>query len=207
MLLDRSSPRHSTWTPAARAVAEIYKQSEKSLDSKLSEYLEDSFQKEIKIGCLEGLSDLAKASADKLLTKTKIFSVTLNIYDLNLLETKFLSGELDLVFTFREPNRKKHNKSKLLGYQSLNKTKSSSNGLYILSSFENQLFKPKKNGLKKLISNSLAVRTAYQKEYGGICTVPSEVQSSKPSKDGFPVLLIAKDSLSKDSWNLLKTIS
>jgi hypothetical protein len=202
VLLDRSSPRHSTWTPQARAVASIYKQSETSLDSKLSEYLDESFQKEIKIGCLEGLSDLAKSSANKVLTGTRVTTVTLNIYDLNRLETKFLAGELDLIFTSREPSRKKYEKIKVLGYQTLSKTKNSENSdLHILSPFEEQLFKAKKKNLKKLISNSLAIRLGFQTKYGGISTVPSKVQKSEPLKDGIPVLLIGQDALSKEVWN------
>jgi len=202
VLLDRSSPRHSTWTPTARAVADIYHQSDLSLNSKLNQYLEESYQKEIKIGCLEGLSTLAKSSANKVLTKTKVTTVILNIYDLNLLETKFLSGDLDLIYTSRDPSRKKYEKTKILGYQNLSKAKDSkNNNLQILSPYENQYFKTRAKSLKKLISNSLAIRRGFQNDYGGSCTIPSEILKSKSSKEHLPVLLIGQDSVSKEVWN------
>lgn len=203
VLLDRSSPRHSTWTPSARAIVEIYQQSEKTLDSKLNHYLEDSFQKEIKIGCLEGLSDLAKSSTAKVLKETRVKTVTLNIYDLNLLEAKFLSAELDVIFSSRGPTRKKYIKFKTLGYQTLTQMRSPLEQLHILSPFEDQIFKAKNKKTKKLISNSLAIRKNFQLEFGGDCTVPSEILKKRPLKNCFPVLLIGQDSLSNDLWRVL----
>jgi len=205
-LLDRSSPRHSTWTPAARAVAEIYHQSERSLEAKLAEHLEDSFQKQIKIGCLEGLSSLARTSVHQVLSQTKVNEVTLNLYDLNLLEAKFLSGELDAVFTSRDPSRKKFSKVSTLGYQTLSTLKGTHPAnVNILSPFEDQILKNSKKPSKKLISNSLAMRRNYQLEFGGSCTVPSEVKKIKKLSDGIPVLLIGKDSLAQEIWHALNT--
>lgn len=201
-LLDRSSPRHSTWTPSARTVASIYKKSEKTLESELNIYLEDSSQKEVKIGCLEGLSGLAMASSSKILNKTKVTELTLNIYDLNILETKFLSGELDLIFTSREPNRKKYKHSKTLGYQAFESKKNTALDLEILSPFEEQTFKNKNKKLKKLISNSLAVRIDFQAKFGGRCSVPTNVQAQKSSAANTPVLVIGQDSLSKEIWKV-----
>lgn len=201
VLLDRSSPRHSTWTPSARAVAEIYKKSKKTLDAELDLYLEGSSQKEVKIGCLEGLSELAKKSVSKIFNKTRVTEVTLNIYDLNSLEAKFLSGDLDLIFTSKSPGRKKYSNTKELGFQKITQIKNDQLDLKILSPYEEQSSRSKKQKSKKLISNSLAIRTSFQKTYGGSCSLPTEVTTEEPERGGIPVLVIGQDTLSKEIWD------
>lgn len=200
VLLDRSSPRHSTWTPSARAVSEIYKKSRKTLEAELDLYLEGSSQKQVKIGCLEGLSELAKQSVQKIFQNTRVTEVTLNIYDLNSLEAKFLSGDLDLIFTSKSPGRKKYVHTKELGFQKITQIKNNKADLKILSPYEEQSSKSKIKEAKKLISNSLAIRTSFQKAYGGSCSLPTEVTKDIPSKGAIPVLVIGQDSLSKEIW-------
>lgn len=207
VLLDRTSPRHSTWTPQARGVAEIYIKAEKSLGADLGAYLEGSLQKDIKIGCLEGLSSLGVDCVAKLLNETHVERVTLNLYDLNQLEAKFLSADLDLAFTSRTPGSKKFGFEKDLGFQVLRKIKDRESDIQILSSYEDFGVKARKNRSasgfsKKLVSNSLAVRKLFQNTYGGEVLLPSKV-SQKKEKDSVPVLLLGQDSLSKIVWDKL----
>ncbi len=214
ILLDRSSPRHSAWTPQARGVAEIYIKAEKSLSADLGAYLEGSLQKSIKIGCLEGLSELGVNLAARLLKETHVEGVTLNLYDLNQLEAKFLSADLDLALTSRTPGSKKFNFEKELGFQILNKVKDPSSNIEILSSYEDFGVKAKKKKRldknkisKKLVSNSLAIRKLFQVNYGGAVLLPSEVMKIKPSgekkgkRGSVPVLLLGQDYLSQIVWN------
>lgn len=206
ILLDRSSPRHSTWTPQARGVAEIYLKSERSLDVDLGAYLEGSLQKNIKVGCLEGLSSLGVDIAAKLLNQVHIERVTLNLYDLNQLEAKFLSSDLDLAFTSRTPGNKKFNFEKELGFQTLYKVKDKESSVRILSSYEDLGNRSKKKGYKRIVSNSLAVRKLFKNKYGGEVLLPSEVKYGEVlTKESVPVLLIGQEYLSKGVWDKLTT--
>lgn len=203
-LLDRSSPRHSTWTPEARGVVEIYLRSKKSLDAELGAYLEGTVQKELKIGCLEGLVTLGVESSAELLKNTLIEKVTLNLYDLNQLEAKFLSKDLDLAFTSRSPGRQKLAYERTVGHQTLNKIKTKNSEIRIFSSFEDlsSLNKVRHKLEKKLVSNSLAVRRSFQKIHGGEVLLPGEVMPIKV-KGSVPVLLIGQEHVSKKIWQVL----
>lgn len=203
-LLDRSSPRHSTWTPEARGVVEIYMRSKKSLDSELDAYLDGAVQKEVKIGCLEGLVGLGVEAAAVLLKNTYIEKVTFNLYDLNQLEAKFLSRDLDLAFTSRSPGSQKLMFEKQVGYQTLDKIKTQNSEVKVLSSFEDlsSLKKTKNKVHKKLVSNSLAVRRGFQEKHGGEVLLPSEVMK-KPTKSSVPVLLIGQEHISENIWKAL----
>ncbi len=205
VLLDRTSPRHSTWTPQARGIVEIYIKSEKSLDADLSFYLQDSLQKDLKIGCLEGLANLGVESASKLLNNTHVESVTINLYDLNQLEAKFLSLDLDMAFTSRTPGNKKFNFEKCLGSQTLFKVKDKRSDIKILSSYEDLGIRYKKvKVFKKIVSNSLAVRKLFKEKYGGEVLLPSEIKYGEDmAKNSVPVLMLAQDYLSKIIWDKL----
>ncbi len=205
VLLDRSSPRHSTWTPQARGVAEIYMKAERALEADLDFYLEGSLQKNIKIGCLEGLAGLGVDTAAELLSHTHVERVIVNLYDLNQLEAKFSSLELDLAFTSRTPGNKKLTYEKLIGCQTLFKEKDKDSNFKILSSYEDLGVKSKKaKDSKKIVSNSLAVRRLFKDKYGGEVLLPSEVEYGKGlGKDSVSVLLLGQDHLSKIIWDKL----
>ncbi|MGH1469137.1 MAG: LysR family transcriptional regulator [Bdellovibrionales bacterium] len=205
VLLDRSSPRHSTWTPQARGVAEIYMKAERSLEADLDSYLEGSLQKNVKIGCLEGLASLGVDAAAELLNHTHVERVIVNLYDLNQLEAKFSSLDLDLAFTSRAPVNKKLTYEKHIGSQTLFKERDKESKFKILSSYEDLGGKPKKKEVsKKIVSNSLAVRRLFKNKYGGEVLLPSEVKYGKElGKDSVSVLLLGQDHISKIIWNRL----
>lgn len=200
-LLDRKSPRHSSWTPEARKLAQIYKNSNRALVSTLQEFQEESEQKQINIGCLEGLSILAKEFVNKALKNSPLQTVHLNIYDLNQLESKFLSSELDLIFTSRSPGSKKYEFNKTIGYQTF-KTKVTDETVRVYSPYEYD-FNKRKNKSKAIISNSLFLRRNYVEDYGGKAQFPSEIKKGILPKNGVPVIALAQDFLSKKLWSLI----
>ena len=207
-LLDRSSPRHTTWTPEARKLAELFNKSEKTLAHALEEFCEGSHQKEIKIGFLEGLSPIAKEYAKILFDKTSVETIHLDVFDQNDLEARFLVADIDLVFTSRVPNNKKHLYFKELGYQFIEKKSDKLNDIMIYSGFEFNTLPPiqRKKQKKKVISNSLFVRKSFQELFGGTIRVPSAVRSGIPPTGSTPVIAIAQEYVSQNLWDCLKFV-
>lgn len=205
-LLDRSSPRHSTWTPEARRIAEVYHSSQKALDSALIQVIEEAEQKEVHMGCLDGLWRLAGQYANTLLNESGVQKVYLNIYDLNYLESKFLAADLDVVFTSRSPGNRKLKYEKTLGHQVFEEKTSPNSSLRILSSFEDGGRKRKTDPRKILVSNSLHLRRGFQELYGGKVTLPSPIKTGKAPKTSVPVLALGQEYFSEKLWGLLEKI-
>src|SRR5687767_14472141 len=59
VLLERQSRRHSTWTPMAYRLSEMYADLSHKFDSRLKEIIEGESPTHIKIGTLEGLLGFA----------------------------------------------------------------------------------------------------------------------------------------------------
>lgn len=206
-LLDRTSKRHTTWTPLAREMAKNFANTVKRLEEDIIRTTNNAEPKTIKIGSLEGLANVANAFVQKILKFPSIEVVHLDIYDVIELEKEFLEGSLDMILTQREPGRKKYKFSKLLGYQLL-KLEGKSSGYQILSEY--QLFskrKGKDDHTKKLVSNSLMVRKIWIEKGLGRGKNPSEVYKSIPKSIGDEtpeeVILIANDSFSENLWSIL----
>lgn len=207
-LLDRSSPRHTTWTPQARKLAEIFGKSEKALSFAIDEFKEESQQKEVSIGTLEGLSPLAKQFAHHLLEHTFVETIQLNVFDQNDIESRFLVGDLDLVFTSRSPNNKKFNYIHEIGYQFIEPKRDEDCPTKIYSTFEyNSLNSTqRKRKAKRLISNSLYIRKSYQQKYGGTILLPSTIHKGQVPEKALPVAVIAQDFISQEIWNELVSL-
>jgi hypothetical protein len=208
-LLDRTSKRHTTWTLVAQELAKNFGSNVKRLEEDLNRTTNNAEAKTIKIGSLEGLTNVAIDLIEKILKSPHIQVVHLDIYDVIELEKAFLEGDLDVILTQREPIRKKYRFSKLLGYQLLKNEGKKSNH-EILSEY--QLFtKREKNNSsqsRKLVSNSLMVRKLWIDKGMGSGSIPSEVYKTLPKAtkaDGKPeeVLLIANDTFSEKLWKLL----
>jgi hypothetical protein len=169
------------------------------------------------VGTLEGLIPLAVKFGNHVLSQTAIETVDLNVYDFNGLEERFFRGDLDFIFTAREPGRKKYQYSKFLGYQSLELVESNPK-FHVMSSFEfgvteikmSRHGRSKKNAEsqpKTLISNSLSVRRQWLEECGGVGTLPLPVRASKKPTtttqkivEEDEVFLYAQDSISISLW-------
>jgi len=209
-LLDRGSKRKSSWTPLAHQIAEVYLRSVRSLNGEVQHLLTGSEPKLIHIGALEGTIPLAVACGHHILKETAVETLDLNVYDLNLLEEQFFRGDLDLIFTIREPGRKKYTYSQLLGFQILENIESSPD-YRVMSSFEygtqgaGKIAKRKKEPSagrsKTLISNSLSVRRHWLDSFGGIGTLPSPVKTGRrPIANSTEVHLFAQDYFSPSFW-------
>jgi len=192
IIIDRSSPRHAKWTPQAHQLANVYERSTKSLEHSLQEISTKQKPKTIKMATLEGLSNHASFVAHGLLKDYGLNQVTLDVYDQNDMEARFISGDLDLILSSRVPADKKTLPSKTIGHQKLEKFKSS--GRYVvLSPFENIQVKRKVE--KSLISNSLALRKYWLSEYGGEGVIPGPIKKYKSDDEDLPVMLIGAEQL------------
>jgi hypothetical protein len=217
VLLDRGARRKSGWTPLAFQLAEVYLKSVRGLNSDVQKLIEGNEPRLLHVGTLEGLIQLAVKFGNHVLSNTGIETIEVNVYDLNVLEEKFFKGDLDVIFTAREPGRKKYQYSKHLGYQSLELVENSDK-FRVMSSFEfgvsevknarhNKSKKGEQQGPKTIISNSLAVRRQWMESCGGIGTLPSPVRASKKAAassnkviEEDDVYLYAQDYLSSALW-------
>ncbi|OFZ55853.1 MAG: hypothetical protein A2428_07525 [Bdellovibrionales bacterium RIFOXYC1_FULL_54_43] len=209
-LLDRGSRRNSSWTPLAFRMAECFMKSARNLESEIQHLIGKTQLSHVRIGSLEGLMPLAMSFVHHLLTNTTIKVAELDVHDLNHLEELFLKGELNLVFTSREPGKKKFKFSRVLGTQSLDKIEKSGE-FKVLSSFEfgaGSLAEDTKQGAKParmLVSNSLAVRKNWLSTYGGKGMLPSEVRRPRNASSSSEkiVFLLAADILPESLWKEL----
>lgn len=196
-LLDRSTKRKSAWTPAAHRLAEVYAANARKLQNSIHEVVAAQIPTHVNVGTLEGLSDIALKTAHELLENSKIREVELDVYDQNDLEEKFFNGDLDIIFTSREPGKQKFKHVLEVGFQSLDRV-DKNDKFSVLSGYEYGRLKKKPEN-KILISNSLSVRRHWLENYGGQGVMPSEVQKSN-GKDLLPVLIVASELFNEALW-------
>jgi len=207
-LLDREAKRKSSWTPTAFELAQIYHDSIQSFERKLKLVIEDSVPKHVKIGCLEGFMDLGLQVAHTIIKNTEVKTLELNVYDLHVLEGQFLSAELDLVFSAREPGKRKYSHIRKLGVQSFTEIDTDPK-LLVLSSFQYAKDHYKKamndHDHQYFVSNSLEVRRRWLNTYQGSGNLPAPVKKSLPAKQiTNEVLMIALDDLHESIWKVCK---
>ena len=210
-LLSREIKRKSTWTIEAHKLAEIYRKT--FLDFRISAQalVEGSEQATIRIGVLEGLTDIALGVCKDLFSATKSHLIKLDVYDLPDLEAKYLGGHLDFIFSLRDPGRKKPKFRKILGYQTID-VHGSAKGIRVLSmaeqaegdSFKGEGLKNELSPSPKIFaSNSLAVRERWIKDFHGYGNLPSKLRATKSkTSDEVPALMIAGDHVSKFLWDV-----
>ena len=199
-LLDRSAKRKSAWTPAALRLAEIYDQNSRKLQSSIREALDAQVPHHIHLGTLEGLSDEALKITHSLLESTKVRTIELDVYDQNELDEKFFNGDLDIIFTVREPGKQKFKHILEIGYQTMDKTDSNPS-FSVMSPFEYGRMKKKPEN-KVLISNSLFVRQNWFERYGGHGHLPSKFKRGR-AKNSIPVLIIASELFNEALWRIV----
>jgi hypothetical protein len=206
-LLDRSARRKSGWTPAAFKLSEVYANSQRKLESEIHKLVKAAEPTQLRIATLEGLSSVASQFCRFLLQSTSVSTVRLDVHDLNAIEELFLSGELDLILSSREPGRRKFKYSKELGYQTLDLISPSVSkknpAVQVYSTFEygTKLGADSEEDANKFfVSNSLELRKTWIRQFGGKGTIPSEIQKQRPPHGGETVLLIGSDTLSLPLW-------
>jgi DNA-binding transcriptional LysR family regulator len=217
-LLDRSSRRKSGWTPTAFKLAELYASASATLRKQLQSLGELAVRKQLKVGTLEGLANVAADFCRALFKEAGIELIELDVHDLHELEERFAKGGLDLMFASRLPGRKKPRYARLLGYQTLERvSREGSSRMLVLSPFEHATRRDTAGrevsvaeaGARVLVSNSLAVRKRWLEEAGGHGVLPSALRSrSLPtgSDRGLPVHLVGSDSLPTAFWQQLQKI-
>jgi len=202
-LIDKSSPRNSSWTPQARQLAQLYERSSKTLDSSLAQLKEDNLPSSIKIGTLEGLALEASKLTKRLFDFSTIKECFLDVFDQDEMEAKFLSGDIDLMFSSRLPGLKKGLPHKVIGFQKMMKKQGSlktEDNFRLFSPFEYSSSKKTAKETKGvLISNSLFVRSQWLETIGGSGQIPGPIQK-KSFQTSLPVLLIAQDYIHPQIW-------
>ncbi|MGZ3651174.1 MAG: LysR family transcriptional regulator [Bdellovibrionota bacterium] len=204
VLLDRSAKRNATWTTTAYRLAEFYSKKMRIFDRELEALIGATQSRQLQVGTLEGLMNVAMPFSHFLLEKAGVRLIEMDVFDLDRLEEQFSRGDLDIIFTSREPGKKKHQNVRTLGYQSLDPVSGSASTM-VMSTFEYGSKRDKLKGAEKvLISNSLAIRRSWFQKFGGQGTIPSEPRRARSSsRDTEPVLMIASDTLSPVLWKQL----
>jgi hypothetical protein len=207
-LLDRDAKRKSSWTSAAFRLAEIYGKTLRQFEGDVHLLIEGNQVRQLRIGTLEGLVELASKTVNQLMVKSAIRLLELHVFDLSELEEKFFKGELDFIFTSREPGRKKYTYSKVLGYQTLDQISGAAKGKVEYRVYSPYQFTPHQHEtdergsqVRTVVSNSLFIRQQWVKQFGGTATVPSIVSKKKSgSKNEESVLLLGQEHFTKSFW-------
>lgn len=202
-LLDRTAKRKSGWLPMAFQLAEVFQQTQRKLSLDIENLQMGHTLTHLRVGTLEGLSELATHFCNRLFDNLKISVVELDVFDIMGLESLFESEKFDVIFTFREIGRKKYRYSVLLGYQDL--TRKGSGNIEVVSPFEYEktFSKPRHRAKKQfLISNSLTVRKQWIENQNGIGIIPSPVKPPKANyaKTEVPVMVIGSELLTPTQW-------
>lgn len=199
-LLNRQVRRKACWTNEALKLAEMYYRHNRRLESAIKSLQSEGKMRVVHVGTLEGLAQAAVSATGELFKIPPVDLVTLDVYDRSELEAKFLSGDLDMIFTTRVPDQGKPKFKHRIGYQSLESVDTDS-PYQVFSSFEfNQ--RRKKPAPHTLVSNSLAVRKLWMEQFGGHGWLPSEL-SDKPRRGGEEVMLLAGEWVDSGLWEAL----
>lgn len=202
-LLDRRVKRKSSWTPQAVQLAELFTQNQRRLESSIRSLQTDQRARQVHIGTLEGLADVAALMGRQLFDKAALNVIYIDVFDRTDLESKFLGGDLDLILNTRFPSPAKPRFAKVIGYQTLNSVESNRD-FALYSSYEFNL-RTRQKGPKEarvLVSNSLSVRQSWFEKYGGYGIMPSPLLE-KPRKGFDEVYVIGGEWLDSHIWEAL----
>ncbi len=210
-LLDRGSKRNATWTTAANQLSDLYKSRIRSLNDAIFNLVQDRVPKFLHVATLEGLIPFACDFCHELLSKTELEGLELNVYDLSLLEERFVKHKVDIVITSREPGLKKYKQMKQIGYQKLENMKVSDE-FDILSTYQqnqqnSKLHRKPKSKKRTIVSNSLDIRKRWLKDFGGQSVLPSTLHFKKASQtEEARVILLAQDDFNHQLWKIITDI-
>lgn len=201
VLLDRSARRKSGWTPVAQELALTFNRGLGRLQNEVLAIAHDREPTELRIGTLEGLANMASQFAQECFQQLTMKTVFLDVLDFKDLDSEFLSGNLDLIFTVRSPSKQKFNHQLEVGYQQLEKI-STNKDLYVYSPFEYVGINKKSLETVKniLICNSLALRSHWLHNLGGTGSLPVDAKTGR-GKGFYSVYLIGSDLISPKMWS------
>jgi hypothetical protein len=204
VLLDRSAKRKSSWTQIAFDMSEIFDRTSRRLGSELQGLSQNNAIAEIHIGTLEGMADFAINTSKVCFEQVGIKKIALDIFDLNELDSNFLGGNLDIIFTSKIPGRQKFRHLLEIGSQVLEKVSTNKKfGVYSTFEFGRSQKKEQDSFEYLFVSNSLAVRKSWLDNVGGVGFVPSETRKGR-NKENEPVYLIGSELLSPVLWEKLE---
>lgn len=207
-VLDRESRRHSGWTREAFELVDLYNHTARNFFSAVANLKNDKTPEAIRIGSLEGLATHATALANKILEKTSVSTLHLEVLDMSPLEAAFDRRELDLIFTATMTAHKETRFVKQLGYQTIEETGSrgrSGTSYEVLSEFEySSRRRAQKQKSKVMVTNSLFVRQQCIDLHGARGTLPSNISATKTGESNeVAVLLMGQDTMSSAFWHEL----
>jgi len=207
VLLDRSSRRKSGWTQVALDLAAAFHRGLGRLEAEVMSVTRQAEIDELRIGTLEGLAPIAMGFAEQFFKKMNIRRIELDVLEYRDLDSLFMSGQLDLIFTARVPSRQKFKYNLEVGYQQHEQVSQDKNYL-VLSPFEwTQAGTPELEGYGQyLVSNSLQVRARWLKDFGGTGTLPVDAKRGK-GKGYYSVYLIGNDLLSGNLWEQIEDVA
>ena len=209
-LLDREIKRKASWTQEAYKLADIYSRTVQRFQSDLTQIKDSSWPRVIRIGLLEGLIPSFIKVLNHTFTHTDIKTAQIYVYDTSKLEERFLENDLDLIYSFRVPNKKKFKHVKNIAYQLLEHHSSEKATSYTLSEFEytSQQYKQDYPNMDRniplIISNSLSFRKEWHRVYSATAILPSEpYKIPKKTENELKLYVIAHDLLPQKLWDII----
>lgn len=206
VLLDRSARRKSSWTPIALELTSTYTKGIGRLESELLALAQEREITELHIGTLEGLSAIARDFAERAFDKMKMKKIFLDVLEFESLDSQFLGGSLDLIFTVRAPSKQKFQRVIEVGYQQHEKHSTDSSTLVVSPTEIQGLDKKDMDPYQHvLISNSLAMRRHWLNDIGGTGSLPTSATKGK-GKGYYSIFLFGSDLLSPPVWKKISSI-
>jgi hypothetical protein len=200
VILDRTARRKSGWTPLAQELALAFSRGMSRLDTEISALAQEREVSELHVGTLEGLSSIALKFARQGYDQLGMHMMHLDILDFKELDSEFMSGGLDLIFTVRSPSKQKYAHMIEVGYQQEEKVLNDRDTI-VMSPFEISGVEKKtlENTKRVFISNSLSMRSHWLSTYGGTGSLPIDAKTGR-GKGVYSVYLIGSDLLSPRLW-------
>ena len=206
VLLDRTARRKSGWTQVAIDLSLIFSKGINRLESEVLAIVQEREQSELHIGTLEGLSSMALQFAKACFTELRMKKIFLDILDFKDLDSQFLSGSLDLIFTVKPPNKQKFNHQIEVGSQQMEKISSDAD-IFVCSPFELTVDKKLETEFNHLfVSNSLSLRREWLKDFGGTGTLPTDTRKGR-GKGYYSVYLFGSDLISPRLWSQISDLA
>jgi len=200
ILLDRSARRKSGWTQVAYDLATTFSKGMGRLESEIISLAQEVEISELQIGSLEGLSTIASQFSQKCFDKMKMKTIHLNVLDFKDLDAEFLNGNLDLIFTVRQPGKQKFSHILEVGFQQMEKITTDKKTLIVSDSeYSGQDKKNLEEVEHTLVSNSLSVRKNWLKEFGGTGILPVDAKTGR-GKGQYVIYLIGSNLLTPKIW-------
>jgi hypothetical protein len=206
VLLDRTARRKSGWTQVALDLSATFTKGMGRLESEIVALAQEVEINEIHIGTLEGLSTIANGFAKDCFDKLKMKTVYLDVLDFKDLDSQFLGGTLDLIFTVRPPGKQKFHHILEVGYQQTEKITTGKETLvashYELTGADKKSFE----GIEHFfICNSLSMRRQWLKDVGGTGNLPAEPKKGR-GKGQFTIYLVGSNILTPKIWDRISQL-